>query len=71
MKTFRVTLHRDNLVEIDARNEKEAMELAEFFLSDPRDASSNREREEHSFRIHSVEMASNEAIEAEEISDDN
>ena len=67
MKTFRVALHRDYLVEIDARNEEEARQLTEYFLSDPKDASTAKDREEHSFRILEIEMAVNEATEAEEV----
>ena len=70
MKRFRVALHRDYLVEIDAENKSEAKELSEYYLSAPIDDSTHKEQEKHSFRIHEIELATNEATDAEEITDD-
>ena len=70
MKTFRVTLHRSYSVEIDARNEEEALQLTEFFVSTPRDASTEREKAERNFRIGEIELVNNEATEAEEITEE-
>ena len=67
MRTFRIALHRDYLVEIDAKNREDARRLTEFFLSTPKDASSEKERHEHSFRIGEIEMVNNDAMEAEDI----
>ncbi len=70
MKTFRVELHRDYLVEIEANNETEAKELTEFFLSDPRDASTAQEREKYRFSFGEIDLASNDASAVTEITDD-
>jgi hypothetical protein len=70
MKRFRVALHRDYLVEIDAENKSEAEELTEYFLSTPIDDSTHREQEKHGFRIHEIDLVTNDAFEAEEISND-
>jgi len=65
MKTYRVHLHRDYLVEVTAKDEKDARHVVEYFLSHPRDLSTVRDREEHQFRIHGMEMRTNEAVEVE------
>ena len=67
MKTFKVALTRTYLVEIEACDEKQAKFLAEFFLSFPRDASTEKERAGYGFRFNEIEMVTNEAFEAEEI----
>ncbi len=65
MKTYRVLLHRDYLVEVTAKDEREARHFVEYFLSDPRDLSTARDREMHRFRIHGMEMRTNEAMEVD------
>ena len=70
MKTFRVLLHRDYTVEVEARNEEDARELTEYFLSDPKDASTAKEREERRFRFQEIELMVNEATEAEEVKEE-
>ena len=65
MKTYKVSLHRDYIVNIDAKNEEEAMSLAEFFIAGEKDASTEKEREQHSFRINEIEMVTNDAFEVE------
>ena len=65
MKTYKVLLHRDYIVNIDATNEEEAMSLAEFFIAGEKDASTERERKLHSFRINEIEMVTNDAFEVE------
>lgn len=70
MKTFQVLLTRSYIVDIEAENSKEACECAEFFIGDPRDASTEDHRKQYNFRIHDIEMTMNEAIEAEEVTDD-
>ena len=67
MKTFKVLLHRDYIVNINANNEEEAMSLAEFFIAGEKDASTEQEREQHSFRINEIEMVTNDAFEVEEM----
>jgi hypothetical protein len=65
MRTYRVHLHRDYLVEVTAKDEKDARHFVEYFLSHPRDFSTARDRERHRFRIYGMEMRTNEAVEVE------
>ena len=65
MKTYKVLLHRDYIVNIDAKNEEEAMSLAEFFIAGEKDFSTEKEQEQHSFRINEIEMVMNDAFEVE------
>jgi hypothetical protein len=65
MKTYKVLLHRDYIVNIDAKNEEEAMQLAEFFIDGEKDASTEKEREQHSFRINEIEMVTNDTFDVE------
>jgi len=67
MKTYKALLHRDYIVNIDANSEEEVMTLAEFFISGEKDASTEKEREQHSFKINEIEMVTNDAFEAEEV----
>ena len=69
MKTYKVLLHRDYIVNIDANNEEKAMSLAEFFIAGEKDASTEQEREQHSFRINEIEMVTNDAFEVEELNE--
>lgn len=66
MKKYKVLLHRDYIVNIDANNEEEAMQLAEFYIAGEKDASTEKEREQHSFRINEIEMVTNDAFEVGE-----
>lgn len=67
MKTYKVLLHRDYIVNIDANTEEEAKQLAEFFIAGEKDASTEREREQHSFRINEIEIVTNDAFGIEEL----
>jgi hypothetical protein len=67
MKTYKVLLHRDYIIHIDAKTEEEAMYLAEFFIVGEKDASTEKEREQHNFRINEIEMATNDAFEVGEL----
>ena len=66
MKTYKVLLHRDYVVNIDAKNEEKAKSLAEFFIAGEMDASTEKEKEQHSFRINEIEMVTNDAFEVKE-----
>lgn len=66
MKTYKVLLHRDYIINIDANNKEEAMLLAEFFIAGEKDASTEKERKQHSFRINEIELVTNDAFEVEE-----
>ena len=63
MKTYKVLLHRDYIVNIDADNEDDAKSLAEFFIAGEKDASNEKDREQHNFRINEIEMVTNDAFE--------
>ena len=67
MKTYKVLLHRDYIINIDANNEEEAMSIAEFFIAGEKDDSTEKEREQHSFRINEIEMLTNDAFEVEKL----
>jgi hypothetical protein len=67
MKTYKVLLHRDYIVNIDANNEDEAKSLAEFFIAGEKDDSTENEREQYSFRINEIEMVTNDAFDSEDI----
>jgi hypothetical protein len=64
MKTFDVMLTRAYKVTIDAEDEKFARELAEFFIGDPKDESTEREQAQYKFNIREIEITMNEAMEA-------
>ena len=66
MNTYKVSLHRDYIVSIDANSEEEAKQFAEFFIAGEKDASTPKDREQHSFRINEIEMVTNDAFEVEE-----
>ena len=65
MKTYKVLLHRDYIVNIDADNEDDAKSLAEFFIAGEKDSSTEKEKERHSFKINEIEMVTNDAFEVE------
>ena len=67
MKTYKVSLHRDYIVNIDANNEEEAKSLAEFFIAGEKDASTEKEREQYSFKINKIEMVTNDSFEVEDL----
>jgi hypothetical protein len=69
MKTYKVLLHRDYIINIDAKNEEQAMSLAEFYIAGEKDASTEKERGRHSFRINEIEMVTNDAFEVDEKED--
>ena len=60
---------REGAKDIIAKNEEEAMSLAEFFIAGEKDTSTEKEREQHSFRINEIEMVTNDAFEAKEHSE--
>jgi len=66
MKSFKVSLHRDYIIQIDANSEEEAKFLAEFFIAGEKDASTEKEKEQYAFRISEIEMVGNDVFEVEE-----
>lgn len=67
MKTYKVLLHRDYIVHIDAKNEADAISLTEFFIAWEKDASNDKEQKQYGFRINEIEMVTNDAFKAEEV----
>ncbi|MDZ7625650.1 MAG: hypothetical protein U5J96_14555 [Ignavibacteriaceae bacterium] len=67
MKTYKVLLHRDYIINIDADNEEEAMYLARvLYCRRKRCLKRKKKEEQHSFRINEIEMVTNDAFEVEE-----
>ncbi|NWF90544.1 MAG: hypothetical protein HXY50_13915 [Ignavibacteriaceae bacterium] len=56
MKNYQVSLHRDYIVNIKAKNKEEAKFLAEFFVSGEKDCSNDKERKQYKFKIEEIEM---------------
>ncbi len=65
MKTYKVLLHRDYIVNIDANTEEEAKQLVEFFIAGEKDASTSKDRKQFNFRINEIEIVTNDAFEVE------
>lgn len=68
MKTYKVSLSRTYIVEIDAKDEEQAKFLSEFFITSGRDGANEKERKDFVFRFNEIEMIENEAFEVEEVS---
>lgn len=67
MKNFKVSLHRDYIVNIKAKNEDEAKSLAEYFIGGEKVCSSEKERKQYKFNIEEIEMVMNDAVEVEKV----
>ena len=65
MKTFKVNLTRVYSVTIDAEDETFVKQLAEFFIGDPKDESTVKDKMNYNFNINEIEMLMNEAFEIE------
>ena len=65
MKTFKVILTRAYAIEVKAKNEDEAKHFAEFYLGNPPDLATEKEKKESKFQFGEIEMLMNEAHEAE------
>lgn len=70
MKTYRVSLVKSYSVIIEAENKTDAKRLSEFFTGDVPDLSENQHREEYKFSITEIECVSNDAVQVEEIRED-
>ena len=68
MKTFKVNLTRVYSITIDANDKSSAKQLVEFFLSKPKDDSTEKDKADYNFNIKEIEMLINEAFEVAEIS---
>ena len=67
MKSYKVLLHGDYIIHIAADDEEKAKFLAEFFIAGESDASTDKEKEQYSFRINEIEMVGNDAFEVEQL----
>ena len=54
-QTFQVSVTKSFLVTIEAENENSALEYAEIFTSDILDLSSEKQKDEHKFRISEID----------------
>lgn len=54
-QTFQVAVTKSFLVTIEAEDENSALEYAEIFTSDMLDLSSEKQKDEHKFRISEIE----------------
>lgn len=66
MRKYVVSLTRNYAVTIEAENETDAKELAEYFVGGERDQSLQHEQDKYKFNIEEIEMTYNNACEAEE-----
>lgn len=67
MPRYIVSLSRDYLVEIMAKNENDAREFTEFFLDDIKNGSTKSDREKHDFEFVKITLAVNEAFEVQKV----
>ena len=67
MQEFKVSLSRVYSVTVHAKNKQRAKELAEYFIGNPEDKSSNEDRRKYKFLIEKIEMKVNEVFEMQEI----
>ena len=63
MKNFKVALHRDYIVNIKAKNKREAKFLVEYLIGGEKDCSTEKEKKQFKFKIEEIEMVSNDAFE--------
>lgn len=62
MKSYQVSLHRDYIVNIKAKNKDEAKSLAEFFVGGEKDCSNEKERKQYKFEIEEIKIVMNDAF---------
>jgi len=67
MKEFEVLLSRDYIVRIKAESKEKAKGYAEFYVGNPKDESTQKDREEKGFEIIGIELEFNEALDCEEL----
>lgn len=71
MKTFEVILTKSYIVKIQAENELKAMEFSEFFTNDIQNISTNLDEIKHNFKMENIDCKVNEAIEVNELYENN
>ena len=67
MKKFKVTLTRAYAIEVHAEDLASARGVAEFYIGDPADLSTEKERKKEKFKLGKMEMVMNESFDAEEL----
>ena len=68
MQSFKVNLTRVYSVTIDADDKTSAKQLAEFFLGNPKDESTEKDKADYNFKIKEINLSMNDAFEAVEVS---
>ena len=68
MKTFKVNLTRVYSITIDADDKTSAKQIAEFFIGDLEDESTEKDRADYNFKIKEINLSMNEVFEAVEVS---
>lgn len=63
MKTFKISLVRNYIVDIEARNAEDAKTYIEYYLGNCPDLSSDKDRKDKNFNIFNIESVYNEASE--------
>ncbi len=71
MKTFEVLLTKSFSVLIQAEDKIKAQEFSEFFTSDVQNLASTEDERKYNFKIAEIECKFNEAIEVNELYENN
>ena len=67
MKTYQVVLSKSYIITIKAQSDEQAKRMSEFYTSDIKDLSTNKDRLERGFSIEEIESGINEALEVGEV----
>jgi hypothetical protein len=71
MKTFEVVLTKSYIVKIHAKDEFKAKEYSEFFTNDIQNISTHSDENKYAFKIENIDCKVNEAIEVNELYENN
>ncbi len=71
MKTFEVVLSKSYIVKIQAEDELKAKEFSEFFTNDIQNISTIIDEINHGFKIENIDCKVNEAVEVNELYENN
>jgi len=71
MKTFEVVLAKSYIVKIQAEDELKAKEFSEFFTNNIQNISTILDEIKHNFKIINIDCKVNEAIEVNELYENN
>lgn len=67
MKKFKVTLTRAYTIDVYAKDIDSAKDVAEFYIGNPKDISTEKEKKKEKFKFGKMEMVTNEVFDAEEV----